>query len=310
MKKVLFTLIVSCLLLFSCTGKMPWKVDYPRYDFRNTSSQELVCVERTDTATILSFHSFFIPRQWIRVAKEAYLTDGTKHYSLIGSEGITPGEDLFMDDKGEAEYKLLFEPIPSRVREISYVENEEAGAFLFYHIDLTGTKRPLLKTPSFDLETLPEADLKTGESSLEVHLPFSLKGLPQVSAKLYVDDYFPPVQNEYSTVIGENGVASFTFEQNGPARAILFIGQEIHTPGYIIINPGDKIEVTVDPSGRNMTVERFKLDDPRFSSDLLTRTKQMRAYYKEHYAAMCEQIETADYWRPYQKYIEKYQMQT
>jgi 1-acyl-sn-glycerol-3-phosphate acyltransferase len=56
--------------------------------------------------------------------------------------------------------------------------------------------------------------------------------------------------------------------------------------------------------------ERIKLDDQRFSSDLLTRTKQMRAYYKEHYAAMCEQIETADYWRPYQKYIEKYQMRT
>lgn len=56
--------------------------------------------------------------------------------------------------------------------------------------------------------------------------------------------------------------------------------------------------------------ERIKLDDPRFSSNLLTRTKQMRAYYKEHYAAMCEQIETADYWRPYQKYIEKYQMRT
>ena len=54
--------------------------------------------------------------------------------------------------------------------------------------------------------------------------------------------------------------------------------------------------------------ERISLDDPRFSDDLLTRTKQMRAYYKEHYAAMCEQIETADYWRPYQKYIEKYQM--
>jgi 1-acyl-sn-glycerol-3-phosphate acyltransferase len=56
--------------------------------------------------------------------------------------------------------------------------------------------------------------------------------------------------------------------------------------------------------------ERIKLDDQRFSSYLLTRTKQMRAYYKEHYAAMCEQIETADYWRPYQKYIEKYQMRT
>lgn len=298
MKKVLFTLIVPCLLFFSCTGKMPWKVDYPRYDFRNTSSQELVCVERTDTATILSFHSFFIPRQWIRVAKEAYLTDGAKHYSLIGSEGITPGEDLFMDDKGEAEYKLLFEPIPSRVREISYIENEEAGAFLFYHIDLTGTKRPLLKTPSFDSETLPEADLKTGESSLEVHLPFSLKGLPQVSAKLYVDDFFPPVQNEYSTVIGENGVASFTFEQNGPARAILFIGQEIHTPGYIIINPGDKIEVTVDPSGRNMTVERFKLDEAPTQEAVFTgKFAELNSFGRtidNHYAASEQNMRLID----------------
>ena len=232
MRKILYPFIF--LLLFSCTGKLPQKVDYPRYAFRNASSQELVSVERTDTATILS---------------------------LIGTEGITPDEKLYMDEKGEAEYKLLFEPLPSRLREISFIENEEAGAFLFYHIDLTGTNRPLLKTPSFDSESLPEAELKIGESTIEVHLPFSIKGLPQVSAKLYVDDFFPPVQNEYSTVIGENGVASFTFEQNGPARALLFIGHEIHTPGYVIINPGDKIVATVDASGRSMTVERFKLDE-------------------------------------------------
>lgn len=264
MRKILYPFIF--LLLFSCTGKLPQKVDYPRYAFRNASSQELVSVERTDTATILSFHSFldsFLPHQhqWVRVAKEAYLTDGEKRYALIGTEGITPDEKLYMDEKGEAEYKLLFEPLPSRLREISFIENEEAGAFLFYHIDLTGTNRPLLKTPSFDSESLPEAELKIGESTIEVHLPFSIKGLPQVSAKLYVDDFFPPVQNEYSTVIGENGVASFTFEQNGPARALLFIGHEIHTPGYVIINPGDKIVATVDASGRSMTVERFKLDE-------------------------------------------------
>ena len=264
MKRALYPFIF--LLLFSCTGKLPLKVDYPRYAFRNTSSQELVSVERTDTATILSFHSFldsFLPHQhqWVRVAKEAYLTDGSKHYVLIGTEGITPDEKLYMDEKGEAEYKLLFEPLPSRLREISFIENEEAGAFLFYHIDLTGTNRPLLKTPSFDSESLPEAELKIGESTIEVHLPFSIKGLPQVSAKLYVDDFFPSVQNEYSTVIGENGVASFTFEQNGPARAVLFIGHEIHTPGYVIINPGDKIVATVDASGRNLTIERFKLDE-------------------------------------------------
>ena len=134
MKRALYPFIF--VLLFSCTGKLPQKVDYPRYAFRNASSQELVSVERTDTATILSFHSFldsFLPHQhqWVRVAKEAYLTDGEKRYALIGAEGITPDENLFMDDKGEAEYKLLFEPIPSRLRDISFIENEDAGAFTF-----------------------------------------------------------------------------------------------------------------------------------------------------------------------------------
>ena len=103
MRKILYPFIF--LLLFSCTGKLPQKVDYPRYAFRNASSQELVSVERTDTATILSFHSFlasFLPHQhqWVRVAKEAYLTDGSKHYVVIGTEGITPDEKLYMDENG------------------------------------------------------------------------------------------------------------------------------------------------------------------------------------------------------------------
>ena len=55
-------------------------------------------------------------------------------------------------------------------------------------------------------------------------------------------------------------------------------------------------------------LERIRLDNPRFSSDLLTRTKQMRAFFKEHYAGMCERIETEDYWKSYQRYIEKYKI--
>ena len=62
------TLALLGLLLVACTGELPRKVDYPHYAFRNVSTQELVCVERTDTATILSFKSFFQPHFWIRVA--------------------------------------------------------------------------------------------------------------------------------------------------------------------------------------------------------------------------------------------------
>ena len=52
--------------------------------------------------------------------------------------------------------------------------------------------------------------------------------------------------------------------------------------------------------------KRISLDDSRFSSDLLERTRQMRQYYREKYGQMCRRIETADYWSSYQKYIDTY----
>ena len=104
MKKSIFVLTI--LLTAACSGPLPQKVDYPHYAFRNANSQELVSVERTDTATILSFKSFFRPNWWILVAPEAYLTDGTARYALKGTEGITPGEHLHMDDNGNAEYNF------------------------------------------------------------------------------------------------------------------------------------------------------------------------------------------------------------
>ncbi|MBR4136367.1 MAG: 1-acyl-sn-glycerol-3-phosphate acyltransferase [Bacteroidales bacterium] len=39
-------------------------------------------------------------------------------------------------------------------------------------------------------------------------------------------------------------------------------------------------------------------------------TKQMRRYYKEHYAELCEKIETPDYWRFFRKYQSYYKIPT
>ena len=260
MRKSIVTAFVSVLLV-ACTGKLPQKVDYPHYAFRNANSQELVSVERTDTATILSFKSFFRPQWWIQVAPEAYLTDGKARYALKGTEGITPGEHLHMDDNGNAEYKLFFEPIPDKTKDISYIEAEGVeGAFNFYHIDLSGKVGTTLKGPATHSDALPEIELKAGTSSLEVHLPCSLKGLQPVNVTLYVNDFFPPEQNEYSTVMDDNGVASFSFEHHGPARAILRVGHDF-SYGYILIHPGETVTVTVDGSGRNLTAERLSLPE-------------------------------------------------
>ena len=123
MRLKLSVFALTTIILAACSGKLPQKVEYPRYAFRNINSQELVSVERTDKATILSFKSFYTPHHWIRVSKGAFLTDGEKRYAMIGTEGITPDEKLYMDDNGNAEYKLFFEPIPSKTRRCIFVHH-------------------------------------------------------------------------------------------------------------------------------------------------------------------------------------------
>lgn len=262
MSNKLPVLALTAIILAACGGKLPQKVEYPHYAFRNSTTQELVSVERTDKATILSFKSFSSPHYWIRVAKGAFLTDGTKRYAMIGTEGITPGEKLYMDDNGNAEYKLFFEPIPSKFREISYLEDEDgASSFRFYHIDLTGENKPLIKIPSDVPESLPDVDLKIGESTLIINLPCSLSGLPPVDVYLTVNDFFPQEQKELTGVITEDGGASFTFEHHGPALCKFRVGNIGNVSPYILVNPGETVTATVDGSGRNFTNDRFMLGE-------------------------------------------------
>jgi len=47
---------------------------------------------------------------------------------------------------------------------------------------------------------------------------------------------------------------------------------------------------------------RIPLDDPHYSQNQLVRTREVRHMYQARYQAMCERIETADYWAPYRKY--------
>ena len=55
-------------------------VDYPTYGSSNADALQITQVERTDSATILRIHAYYIPKYWIRLAKETHLVvdDGTK----------------------------------------------------------------------------------------------------------------------------------------------------------------------------------------------------------------------------------------
>ena len=265
-------LLLSAVLLIACNGKLPQRVDYPYYAFRNSCSQEIVSIDRSDTATVFSMLSNYHPHMWIRYAKDTYLTDGNQQYALVRGEGITPGEEFYMDDSGMAEFKLIFEPIPPKVRYVHIIEGKNSkGAFNFYYIDLSGKAPKAMKTINESKlpESLPEPDMAIGHSTVNIRFPFRLDGLDPIHMTLYVNTFLPGSQDEYELVTDQDGKASVSFDQYGPAVAFLVgNGAKLITRPFLI-DPGETVKLVPDGSSRSETVECFSLDEKPSSSGFI-----------------------------------------
>lgn len=288
------------LLAAGCGGESPRRIDFPTYTYRSDITQELVSVEVSDASTVLSFKSFFNPGWYINISPGAYLTtDGKDRYHLTGSSGITPGMELYMDENGNAEYKLIFEPLPTGTTDVSLIEQEDAAyAFNFYHICLDPsqafTEIPALSVTSTDdlthtdpfytvvdvkiscpqpLSGLPEAHTPASHplSGLpEAHTPTThpLSGLPEVNTPTSQPlAGLPEVKVALVVKILDQDQLS-VLDENGSASFELYLSRRSqafvelgngNTSDPFVIEAGSHLTVTLDGSSRALTTSRFSL---------------------------------------------------
>lgn len=231
------------LLAAGCGGESPRRIDFPTYSYRSDITQELVSVEVSDASTVLSFKSFFNPGWYINISPGAYLTtDGKDRYYLIGSSGITPGTELYMDENGNAEYQLIFEPLPPGTTDVSLIEQEDAAyAFNFYHICLDPsqafTEIPALSVTSTD--DLPHTDPFYTVVDVKISRPQPLSRLAETNTPIsYPLSGLPeantPTSHPLSGLPEANTPASQPLsglpEANTPASQPLSGLPEAHTP--------------------------------------------------------------------------------
>ena len=259
MKRILFFL---ALLAAGCTAPLPRRVDYPHYGWRNNETQELVCVERTDTATIFTFKSFFIPGWWIRVSPDTYLEAGGKRYALLHTEGITPGEELTMGEDGTAVYTLFFEPLPARTETVDYIEGEQvAGGFRFYGIDLSGREPEERPLPEAVIpETLPEPSLDYGEAILEIIPSGDAARVPSYVSVQY-QSYLCPGYTSVEPEEIRSGVVRYKLKLYGTGDVYLLV-EGASNPQPVPLSPGETIRLYLDGSNRAVTRKRFSLEEP------------------------------------------------
>lgn len=92
----------------------------------------------TDTATIIHFYAYYIPKYWIQVSTNAQLTDEKGgSYTLKKADGLTPGEHFFLPESGEAEFSLTFEPLPFDTKRFNFTEGTSEKDWQINGIKLT-----------------------------------------------------------------------------------------------------------------------------------------------------------------------------
>ena len=140
MKKLNF-LLSSLLLCMCCTIQAKNKViEQPPFVVSNTTSIEVNQVEISDTATVLHIFAKYRPKNWIKIASGSYLQDNNgKTYQLRSGIGITPDAEFWMPESGEAEFQLVFPPLPASVTSIDYTDGAEVeNGFSIWGIQLKG----------------------------------------------------------------------------------------------------------------------------------------------------------------------------
>ncbi len=111
---------------------------FPRYEINKT--RDVLYLDRIDIGdegTKVFFSFVEIPKTWMVIPQEAYLSDskGIK-YKAISSDGIVLGEELYPNSEGIGSFSITFEKIPEDINSINFYESHSDNAWSIEGIKL------------------------------------------------------------------------------------------------------------------------------------------------------------------------------
>lgn len=241
--------LITCFLLslVAFTQAQERIIEQPPFTAWSSTSIEIDKVALSDTATVLHIKAFYRPKNWIRIASGSFLkgSDG-ELYPLRHGIGITPDQEFWMPESGQAEFKLVFPPLPKDITSIDFSEGDTEGAFKIWGIQLDG-KLPKLKLPAEATErtkkltTLPIPKIEKGKALLEGQI---LDFEPGMSSNFTI--YLRGAVNLEQKVdikVDDNGHFSCEIPVVTTMPAGFYMGNQILD---FVLAPGEKTEVFIN----------------------------------------------------------------
>ena len=119
-KSLLFGL---CLCLWTSLGWGQRMIEVPWYETTNTYMFDIIKMELTDEATVITGQVKYFPNEWFRVVGRTVLRgESGKEYKLLKAEGIKLDEQVFLPESGQMTFRLYFEPVDVGEKKVDYVE--------------------------------------------------------------------------------------------------------------------------------------------------------------------------------------------
>ena len=150
MKK--FTWIISFLFCTICIVQVEAKdrvIKCTPFTAWSSTTIEIEKIVINDTATTLHIKAFYEPKNWIKVATGSFLKDNNGTiYPIRKGVGITLDQEFWMPESGEAEFQLIFPPLPPNITRVDFIEGNDERAFKIWGIQLN--------KKAFEKEQLPQ----------------------------------------------------------------------------------------------------------------------------------------------------------
>ena len=119
-KSLLFGL---CLCLWTSLGWGQRMIEVQWYETTNTYMFDIIKMELTDEATVITGQVKYFPNEWFRVVGRTVLRgESGKEYKLLKTEGIKLDEQVFLPESGQMTFRLYFEPVDAGEKKVDYVE--------------------------------------------------------------------------------------------------------------------------------------------------------------------------------------------
>lgn len=247
-----FVWIMSLLLCTLCTAQSKDRViERPPFLAWSSTSIEVDKIVMSDTVTTVYIKAFYRPKNWIKIATGSYLKDnnGTL-YPIRKGVGITLDKEFWMPESGEAEFQLLFPPIPESVSYLDFSEGDFEGSFKIWGIQLDKKASAKFKLPNDVVVqkanskmTLPEPIVKYAKATLKGRILNFREGMPN-KGKMYLQDFIRGAFQQEDIQIQQDG----TFQKELDAFSVLPCALMLpYGRVNVLLAPGETTSIVINP---------------------------------------------------------------